>query len=99
MRGLAALLLLAGCSGPGGDAPAAAGWPEQGGARFAAFAAACGHCHAPPQPGLHTKREWAQVVARMQRHRAERGVRLLSEAEQAEVLGYLEDYARDGRLR
>ena len=99
MRRLAALLLLAGCSGSSGGASADAGWPERQGARFAAFAAACGRCHAPPKPNLHTRQEWTQVVARMQRHRAERGVRLLSEDERAEVLGYLQDYARDGRLR
>ena len=99
MRWCVALLMLVGCSASGGGAGTQGSWPEPQSARFATFAAACGRCHAPPRPNLHTQKEWAQVVARMQRHRAERGVRLLSEAELAQVLGYLQDYARDGRLR
>ncbi len=98
MRWLAALLVLTACSGADGRS-ARGDWPEPQSARFATFAAACGRCHAPPRPSLHTQKEWVQVVARMQRHRAERGVRLLSKAELAAVLGYLQGYARDGRLR
>ena len=42
--------------------------PEVNGPRAESFRVACGQCHALPDPGMHTAKEWPAVVERMQKN-------------------------------
>ncbi|HSJ24264.1 MAG TPA: hypothetical protein VK929_06335 [Longimicrobiales bacterium] len=61
---------------------------------FQRFSHRCGVCHASPDPGLYTAREWDDVVSRMSHTIDAAGLLPLSEADQAAVLRVLKAYAR-----
>jgi len=92
-------LLFAGCSGADSDHTGRllAAYPEPNSPAFQTFARVCSACHRPPLPTQHTAREWVQVVARMDRHRAERGLAPLAPKEKAAVLAYLQRHAKEAR--
>lgn len=94
MRALVWALALAAC---GGNAPShLPDYPATDTEAFNVFARACSACHRPPQPQMHRAHEWPQVVARMEQHRAERGLAPLPRQERALILEYLQRYAADG---
>ncbi len=66
-----------------------------------AFGIACSQCHALPDPGRHTAREWPIVVERMKRHMAWTNVivgppelKTVPELRTAEIVSLLQRYAR-----
>jgi hypothetical protein len=67
------------------------------------FRLACGQCHALPDPKRHTAREWAAVVARMEKNMLWMNRVVGSRADPREpqlrvdeILGYLRKHARRG---
>ena len=65
------------------------------------FAIACSQCHALPDPGRHTSREWPAVVERMKRHMAWTNVvvgspelRTVPELKTDEIVRLLQRYAK-----
>ncbi len=69
-------------------------YPDMDSAEFNTFAHHCSVCHAPPQPGKHTAKQWQQVVERMNTHRLQRGLPAIKADERAVVLHYLQTHAR-----
>jgi cytochrome c2 len=71
------------------------------------YSIACSQCHALPDPGRHTAREWPAVVQRMQRHMTWANVvvgtperRTVPELRTEEIVGLLQRYAKpEGRGR
>jgi len=66
-----------------------------------AFAIACSQCHALPDPGRHTAREWPGVVERMKRHMAWTNIvvgppdlKTVPGLKTDEILGVLQKYAK-----
>lgn len=55
----------------------------------------CSGCHGLPKPETKTAAQWQAVVWRMQRHRAQRAMRLLNESELSEITNYLTLNAKD----
>ncbi|PCH60836.1 MAG: hypothetical protein COC05_03275 [Gammaproteobacteria bacterium] len=55
----------------------------------------CGGCHVLPKPATKTAAEWPSVVWRMQTHRSQRAMRLLSETEINEITEYLIQNAKE----
>lgn len=65
------------------------------------FSIACSQCHAAPDPGIHTVREWPGVVQRMKEHMAWANVvvgaselRTVPELKTEEIVQFLQRYAR-----
>ena len=65
------------------------------------FAIACSQCHALPDPGQHTAREWPAVVQRMRRHMqwanlvvGSPELRTVPELKTEEIVALLQRYAR-----
>lgn len=58
-----------------------------------AFARACSHCHALPDPEQHTPGEWPAVVERMRGHMDRMEVEGISDAEAARIVRYLQGAA------
>jgi hypothetical protein len=65
------------------------------------FAIACAQCHALPDPGQHTAREWPAVVERMRRHMrwanlvvGSPELRTVPELKTEEIVALLQRYAR-----
>jgi hypothetical protein len=60
----------------------------------------CSQCHAPPSPGLHTRKEWGEVTTCMRAHTDDEGksagwgVKIPSPAELDAITGYLGEHAR-----
>ena len=68
------------------------------------FSIACSQCHALPDPGRHTAREWPGVVERMKRHMAWANVVVGSDTlktnpvlDTAQIVRFLQRYARAER--
>ena len=76
--------IAAGCSRPLPDA-------QSPGA--VTYAAQCGICHVPYQPGLMTFAMWEIQVARMDELRTRRGVPPLADADRRVILDYLKAHA------
>ncbi|PCH60551.1 MAG: hypothetical protein COC05_04290 [Gammaproteobacteria bacterium] len=55
----------------------------------------CGGCHVLPKPATKTAAEWPSVVWRMQTHRSQRAMQLLSETEINEITEYLIQNAKE----
>jgi len=65
------------------------------------FSIACSQCHAPPDPRLHTVREWPDVVERMKRHMAwantvvgAEALRTVPVLDTREIVRFLQRHAR-----
>ena len=54
----------------------------------------CGRCHGAPNPALHPASEWSNVVFRMQKHMAQKGLQALTPDEHFVLLEYLRKHAR-----
>ena len=54
----------------------------------------CGGCHTPPDPGVHTARDWPEVVARMHQLMATQGKPLPNQAQLGEIMNYLQQHAK-----
>jgi hypothetical protein len=70
------------------------------------FSIACSQCHAAPDPGLHTSREWPAVVERMKQHMTWANtivgppeLRTVPELKTAEIVQFLQRYARSASGR
>jgi len=87
------LPLLAACNQP--EKGTVQAYPAMDSAAFLVFKQQCSLCHAPPLPSKHRAKAWPTVVARMIRHRAERGSPPLSANDQAQILQYLQQYAAE----
>ena len=68
------------------------------------FSIACSQCHALPDPGRHTAREWPRVVERMKRHMAWANVVVGADTlktnpvlDTAQIVHFLQRYARAER--
>lgn len=77
-------LLAAGCTRP---------LPDPGSPGAVAYAAQCGICHVPYQPGSMTFAMWEIQVARMDELRARRGVPPLADADRRAILDYLKAHS------
>lgn len=55
----------------------------------------CGSCHVAPKPNTKFAKDWRAVVLRMQAHRSQRAMRVLSELEINEVTEYLEKRSKE----
>jgi len=88
------LLLLAACSASPSAERKAVSYPDMQSDGYARFADYCAQCHMPPQPNAHTAHEWVQVVRRMQRHRVERGLGAIPDADVKLLTDYLTRHAR-----
>jgi hypothetical protein len=64
--------------------------PEEGSAAQRLYATRCGGCHRPFQPSTMTAAMWSEQVEAMRLKMAQAGVAPLSEAEQRQILDYLE---------
>ena len=84
--GLASMIVVAGCTHalPDADSP---------GAQL--YQARCGTCHPLHEPRALTAAMWEIQVEKMRETMRRRGVRPLTEDEQALVLGYLKAHATD----
>ncbi len=61
-----------------------------------AFQQACSQCHAPPDPALHTAREWPRVVVRMKYNMADAG-KPVPDAETLDlIVDFLRRHSREG---
>ena len=69
-------------------------YPAMDTAAYTLFSMACSQCHVPPKPGMHAANEWPMVMARMQKHRSQRGLPLLSADERDMIVSYLQEYAQ-----
>ncbi len=69
-------------------------YPEQESAAFQEFTRQCSSCHRPPMPDVHIAKDWQAVVARMQQHKEQRGLVVMSDAEQQQILSYLQAHAK-----
>ena len=54
----------------------------------------CGQCHAPPDPAIHTERDWPRVIARMRRHMETQGKAVPDRDQLREITAYLQRHAR-----
>ena len=45
-------------------------------------------------PDAHTAQAWSRVIARMQQHKEQRGLRMMNGIEQQTVLRYLQKHAK-----
>ncbi len=55
-----------------------------------AFVLICSRCHAPPDPGLHSKEEWPVVLARVERNMKRMNVAQPTGLESEDILSYLQ---------
>lgn len=80
----------------GGPAPSAKALPDAASAGATLVSTYCAQCHAAPQPGLHTAKEWASVTQRMRAHMdgGWRGIKAPSEQEMKAIVAYMQKYAR-----
>lgn len=69
--------------------------PDAGSPGAQVYAARCGTCHDPHDPGSLTLAMWEVQVGRMQETMRRRGVRPLDEQEKTLVLDYLRSHATD----
>lgn len=51
---------------------------------------ACGVCHAPPAPGLHSPQQWPPVIQRMRAYRRNYGLPALTDDQVTSILHYLQ---------
>lgn len=68
-------------------------YPDEQSDAFNVYARNCSGCHAPPLPGAHPAREWANVIARMQLHLVQRSMPPITVADMPVVREYLETHA------
>lgn len=87
-----ALLFLSSCASE--SEPSLASYPDQQSAAFQQFSRQCSSCHGLPMPDAHIATAWPMVVARMQRHKEQRGLLVMSDVEQQKILGYLQAHAK-----
>jgi len=64
--------------------------PEKGSDAERLYATRCGGCHRPFQPSTMTVAMWREQVEAMRLKMAQAGVAPLSQAEQRQILDYLE---------
>jgi len=69
-------------------------YPEQQSEGFRLFTQHCSSCHRPPMPDVHQAQDWPGVVARMQQHKEQRGLMVMSLIQQQQVLVYLQKHAK-----
>ncbi len=69
-------------------------YPDQQSLEFQQFSRQCSTCHRPPMPDVHVAGAWSAVVARMQQHKEQRGLLVMSNIERQQVLAYLQAYAK-----
>jgi len=50
----------------------------------------CGQCHAPPDPAVHTARDWPKVVARMRQQMVTQGKAVPDREQLKEITAYLQ---------
>jgi hypothetical protein len=86
------LLLLAACSNDAATVTQV--YPDSDTAEFKVFSKHCSQCHAPPHPDAHLAVEWPAVVSRMRQHIVQRGLPVVSGADQERILRYLESHAK-----
>lgn len=55
----------------------------------------CGSCHVAPKPNTKFAKDWRAVVLRMQAHRSQRAMPVLSEMEINDVTEYLEKRSKE----
>jgi len=100
---IALLLLLLFCSGCSDDSNwslqqtikrIAADYPDQQSEDFKQFSKQCSICHRPPMPDIHTPQLWLSTVNRMQRHRQNRGMVMMTDDQKRQVLAYLQGHAQ-----
>lgn len=72
-------------------------YPGQESASFQQFTRQCSSCHRPPMPDVHIAKAWPAVLARMQQHKEQRGLLVMNDREQQQILGYLQTYAKKDR--
>ena len=61
------------------------------------FAKRCRECHVPPRPQDFPAAEWPQIVQRMQMHRVDGGMDLLTQGEMQRIESYLQRNAKDAK--
>jgi len=100
---ICALLVLFLCSGCSDDSNGslqqtikriAADYPDQQSEDFKQFSQQCSACHRPPMPDIHSAGLWLSTVNRMQRHRQQRGLSMMTDTEKQQVLAYLQSHAQ-----
>ncbi|MDQ6970117.1 MAG: hypothetical protein Q9M16_06390 [Mariprofundus sp.] len=69
-------------------------YPDQQSAGFKQFAKQCSACHRPPMPNIHPANLWVTTLYRMQKHRRQRGLVIMTDAEQQQVLAYLQSHSQ-----
>lgn len=89
---VAVLLFCTSCASE--SEPSLISYPDQQSASFQQFSRQCSSCHGLPMPDVHIATAWPTVVARMQQHKEQRGLLVMSDVEQQQVLGYLQTHAK-----
>jgi len=74
--------------------PSVSVYPDQQSAGFKQFAKQCSACHRPPMPNIHPANLWVSTLYRMQRHRQQRGLTPMNDAQQQQVLAYLQNHSQ-----
>ncbi len=69
-------------------------YPDQQSADFKQFAKQCSACHRPPMPNIHPANLWVSTLYRMQKHRQQRGLKRMTDAQQQQVLAYLQSHSQ-----
>jgi len=72
----------------------ATSYPDQQSLGFQQFSRQCSTCHRPPMPDAHVADAWPEVLIRMQQHKEQRGLLVMSNVEQQQVLAYLQAHAK-----
>ena len=62
---------------------------------YRTFEKICSQCHEPPDPAVHTKSEWPQVVRKMEKNIDEAGVKTPSPEEKELILEFLRRNSAD----
>jgi len=77
--------------------PSVSMYPDQQSADFKQFAKQCSACHRPPMPNIHPANLWVSTLYRMQKHRQQRGLKRMTDAQQQQVLVYLQSHSQGER--
>ena len=80
----------------GGPTPRTEPLPDAYSAGAKLISTYCAQCHAPPQPTLHTAKEWTSVTQRMhiRMDSGWQGIKTPTEQEMKTIIAYMEKYAR-----
>ena len=86
-----AALVLSACNTP---LPPPLPLPDAASPAAQLMAKRCSRCHGAPNPALHPANEWPNVVFRMQKHMAQKGLPALTADEHTALLEYLQKHAQ-----